>query len=250
MDSPVTTPSAEAPPAGTLRVSEGVHEPLIELRGIRRTFTQGERTLEVLRGVSFGVRAGEMLALVGPSGSGKSTLLHIAGLLERPDAGEVVILGQRCESLPDHERTLMRRDVTGFVYQFHHLLAEFSATENIMLPQMVAGRSRRQAARRAEDLLALVGLSERASHRPAQLSGGEQQRVALARALANEPVVLLADEPTGNLDPATAFSVFAVLETLVARTGIGAVVATHNRDLAHRMSRMLELRNGTAMETA
>jgi lipoprotein-releasing system ATP-binding protein len=217
---------------------------MIELDGIVRTFVQAGTRLEVLAGAALSVRPGELVALVGPSGAGKSTLLHIAGLLERPDGGEVRIAGTPTAGLGDLERTLLRRSRIGFVYQFHHLLPEFSAEENIMLPQMIAGVSRSQARIRARDLLDRIGLIPRASHRPARLSGGEQQRVAIARALANAPGLLIADEPTGNLDHHTAEAVFAVLMQLVRDDGLAALVATHNLELAHRMDRVLELRDG------
>lgn len=218
--------------------------PALELRDVYRTFRQGGRTLEVLRGVSLALAKGEVVALVGQSGSGKSTLLHIAGLLERPDAGEVLLDGQSCGRLGDGERTRARRDTLGFVYQFHHLLPEFSAEENVMLPLMIAGQTRGAARERARTLLEPLGLGERLDHRPGQLSGGEQQRVAIARALANAPSVLLADEPTGNLDPRTAAMVFADLVALVQRSGLGALIATHNPDLAAQMDRTLILADG------
>jgi lipoprotein-releasing system ATP-binding protein len=205
---------------------------------------QGDRQLEVLRGVSLDLRAGEIVALVGQSGSGKSTMLHIAGLLERPDAGDVVLDGKGAAALGDHQRTLLRRKFLGFVYQYHHLLPEFSALENVMLPQMLNGLSRSEARRRAVDLLAMVQLKDRADHRPGRLSGGEQQRVAVARAVANAPRVLLADEPTGNLDAATADTVFRQLLALVRETGMAALIATHNPDLAARMDRTVHLKDG------
>lgn len=216
----------------------------LELHDVRRTFLQGGRELPVLRGCSLAVARGTMVALIGPSGSGKSTFLHIAGLLERPDGGSVRVAGEEAGALNDAGRTALRRGKIGFVYQFHHLLPEFSAQENIMLPQLIAGRSVAEARRRAATLLAQVGLSERAGHRPAQLSGGEQQRVAIARALANSPSVLIADEPTGNLDPATAEQVFALLQNVARDAGIGFLMATHNHDLARRMDSVLELREG------
>ncbi|HTR84954.1 MAG TPA: ABC transporter ATP-binding protein [Reyranella sp.] len=216
----------------------------LSLDGITRTFVQGERRLEVLRGVSIDLKAGEIVALVGQSGSGKSTLLHIAGLLERPNGGEVVIDGKKAGSLPDSGRTALRRKFLGFVYQYHHLLPEFSALENVMLPQMLAGLSRSQARLRALDLLAMVQLKDRADHRPGRLSGGEQQRVAIARAVANAPRVLLADEPTGNLDAQTAETVFRQLLTLVRETGMAALIATHNPELAARMDRTVTLKSG------
>ncbi|WP_114391786.1 ABC transporter ATP-binding protein [Oleisolibacter albus] len=221
---------------------------VLALEGIRRSFKQAGATLDVLRGAACAVRAGELVALVGPSGAGKSTLLHIAGLLERADAGEVRIGGTAVTGLGDGERTALRREKIGFVYQFHHLLPEFSAEENIVLPQMIGGVSKAKARGRAQELLGLIGLQQRGSHRPAQLSGGEQQRVAIARALANRPRVLIADEPTGNLDQHTAESVFAMFQSLVRTQGLGALVATHNLDLARRMDRVLEMQDGLLVE--
>jgi lipoprotein-releasing system ATP-binding protein len=217
----------------------------LRLRGVRRTFVQGDRRLEVLRGISLDLRPSEIVALVGQSGSGKSTLLHIAGLLERPDEGDVILDGQSAATAADRERTILRRQFLGFVYQYHHLLPEFSAAENVILPQMLNGRSRREARARAEELLAMVQLKDRAEHRPGRLSGGEQQRVAIARAVANSPRVLLADEPTGNLDSSTAETVFRQLLGLVRDTGMAALVATHNPDLAARMDRTIVLKDGT-----
>ena len=202
----------------------------------------------MLRGVSFTVEPGQIVALIGPSGAGKSTLLHIAGLLERPTAGDVRIVGKSCDGLNDDRRTEIRRTGLGFVYQFHHLLPEFTARENIMLPQLIAGLTRREAGERADELLAMVGLEPRATHRPARLSGGEQQRVAIARALANAPGVLIADEPTGNLDQHTADSVFDVLLRIVRGAGVGALIATHNTGLAQRMDRVLALQDGGVVE--
>ncbi|HTO81287.1 MAG TPA: ABC transporter ATP-binding protein [Methylomirabilota bacterium] len=224
-------------------MNEDARDALV-LKDIRRSFRQGIGRLDVLRGVSLSVRRGELVALVGPSGCGKSTLLHIAGLLEPADAGEVWIAGQEGAALPDQERSALRSLAMGFVYQYHHLLREFSALENVVLPQMIAGRSRRDAGERARELLAMVGLAERADHRPAELSGGEQQRVAIARALANKPLLLLADEPTGNLDERTADEVFGVLLRLVRDAGLGALIATHNTALAGRMDRRLTLHEG------
>ncbi len=221
---------------------------MIELEGVIRIFVQAGTQLQVLRGASLRVRPGEMVALVGPSGAGKSTLLHIAGLLEHPDEGEVWIDGTATAALGDGERTLLRRSKVGFVYQFHHLLPEFSAEENIVLPQMIAGIRRSVASLRARELLDRIGLSARAGHRPGKLSGGEQQRVAIARALANSPGLLIADEPTGNLDHHTAEAVFAVLVKLARDDGLAALVATHNLDLARRMDRVLELRDGVLVE--
>jgi lipoprotein-releasing system ATP-binding protein len=216
----------------------------LSLQGIRRTFVQGDRRLDVLRGVSVDLHPGEIVALVGQSGSGKSTLLHIAGLLERPDEGEVVVDGKTAGKLPDRDRTGLRRGFLGFVYQYHHLLPEFSAVENVMLPQMLNGVSRTAARKRAGELLALVQLGDRLDHRPGRLSGGEQQRVAIARAVANAPRVLLADEPTGNLDSTTAETVFQQLLGLVRETGMAALVATHNPELAARMDRTVRLKDG------
>lgn len=216
----------------------------LEMKAITRTFHQGGRELSVLREANMALGRGEIIALVGPSGAGKSTLLHIAGLLERPDSGEVVIAGENCSGLPDAERTRLRRETLGFVYQFHHLLPEFSALENVMLPQMIAGVAKPTARARAGELLDMVGLRDRATHRPGQLSGGEQQRIAIARSVANAPTVLLADEPTGNLDPETAASVFGQMLKLVRGAGLGALVATHNMELAAKMDRTLQLRNG------
>jgi lipoprotein-releasing system ATP-binding protein len=216
----------------------------LSLRDIKRTFVQGDRRLEVLQGVSLDLRPGEIVALVGQSGSGKSTLLHIAGLLERPDGGDVVVDGKSAGAAGDRERTGLRRRVLGFVYQYHHLLPEFSAIENVMLPQMLNGRSRAQARSHAAELLAMVQLKDRSDHRPGRLSGGEQQRVAIARAVANAPRVLLADEPTGNLDASTADTVFRQLLSLVRDTGMAALVATHNPELAARMDRTVALKDG------
>jgi lipoprotein-releasing system ATP-binding protein len=226
----------------------GEGAPALALQGVARTYRQGGNALEVLRGVSLAVKPGEIVALVGPSGAGKSTLLHIAGLLERPDSGEVLLGGTSCGGLSDNERTALRRAHLGFVYQFHHLLPEFSALENVMLPQMIAGKSKSEARRRAADLLAQVGLEARASHRPARLSGGEQQRVAILRALANNPRLLLSDEPTGNLDQHAAADVMGVLIDLVRRTGLAALIATHNMELARRLDRVLALEDGLVVE--
>jgi lipoprotein-releasing system ATP-binding protein len=216
----------------------------LSLRDVKRTFVQGDRRLEVLQGVSLDLRPGEIVALVGQSGSGKSTLLHIAGLLERPDEGDIIVEGKSAGAVNDRERTALRRTVLGFVYQYHHLLPEFSAIENVMLPQMLNGRSRGQARSHAAELLAMVQLKDRSDHRPGRLSGGEQQRVAIARAVANAPRVLLADEPTGNLDSSTADTVFRQLLSLVRDTGMAALVATHNPELAARMDRTVTLKDG------
>jgi lipoprotein-releasing system ATP-binding protein len=218
--------------------------PALELRGVRRVFKQAGTELRVLNGTDLVLQAGEIVALVGPSGAGKSTMLHIAGLLERPDGGAVLIGGEDCGSLSDDRRTMLRRAEIGFVYQFHHLLPEFSALENVMLPQMIAAVSRRQAREKAAGLLDQVGLGSRAGHRPARLSGGEQQRVAIARALANNPKILLGDEPTGNLDHATGESVLQTLVDLVRGSGLAALIATHNLDLARRLDRIVALEDG------
>ena len=217
--------------------------PLV-MAGVQRIFRTEAGELPILRGVDLTIRAGEIVALVAPSGSGKSTLLHLAGLLEQPDGGTVSILGRDAGKLPDKDRTAIRRDAIGFVYQSHHLLGEFSALENVVLPQMIAGKSRRAAAERARALLTGFGLAERLEHLPGKLSGGEQQRVAIARALANAPAVLLADEPTGNLDVATSAVVFAELLSVVRTQNVAALIATHNPDLAARMDRTITLRDG------
>ena len=219
-------------------------EVALELKRVTRTFNQGGREIAVLREAGMSLARGEIVALVGPSGAGKSTLLHIAGLLERPDSGDVVITGENCANMPESERTRLRREALGFVYQFHHLLPEFSALENVMLPQMIAGVNKSTARERAGELLEMVGLSDRATHRPGELSGGEQQRIAIARSVANAPSVLLADEPTGNLDPETAGAVFGQMLKLVRGAGLGALVATHNLELASKMDRILQLRDG------
>ena len=224
-------------------------EPL-RLAGVARTFRSGAEELRVLRGVDLTLAAGEIVALVAPSGTGKSTLLHIAGLLEKPDAGTVSVLGREAGGVSDSELTGLRRDSIGFVYQFHHLLAEFSAAENVILPQLIAGTSRAAAAERAAALLDGFGLASRASHRPGKLSGGEQQRVAIARALANAPAVLLADEPTGNLDVGTASVVFDELLRTVRTQGVAALIATHNPELAARMDRTVGLRDGKIVSLA
>ena len=216
----------------------------LRLEELERGFTQGDRRIDVLKKASATFYPGETVALLGPSGAGKSTLLHIAGLLEKPDAGRVILNGVDCGTLDDNERTRVRRMEVGFVYQFHHLLPEFSALENVMLPQLILGRTKDDARTRAQSLLETLGLQERWDHRPAELSGGEQQRVAIARAVANQPKILLADEPTGNLDPHTAERVFEALMRLVNEEGVAAVVATHNLDLAARMDRTLRLTDG------
>jgi len=220
-------------------------DPVLRLNGITKAYKRGmPGEVTVLSGVNLQVAPGEVVALVAPSGAGKSTLLHIAGLLDAPDAGQVVIAGQDMTGKGDRVRTATRRRDVGFVYQFHHLLPEFTAAENIILPQLANGISAAQAAARAQDLLARVGIGDRADHRPAALSGGEQQRVAFCRALANKPRLLLADEPTGNLDPATASQVFGALMELVSDTGLSALIATHNLELAAQMDRVLRLNGG------
>lgn len=221
----------------------------LRLRAVVRTYRGEAGELHVLQGVDLVLREGEIVALVAPSGTGKSTLLHLAGLLERPDGGEVLIDGRGCGTLPDSARSEIRRKRIGFVYQFHHLLAEFTALENVILPQMIDGVGRAQAAARGRELLAAFGLAERVGHLPGKLSGGEQQRVAIARALANRPGVLLADEPTGNLDVQTSGKVFGELLKIVRDQGVAALVATHNMELAHRMDRVLTLQDGRAVAT-
>ena len=244
----MTVISPAQPPSGEVSLPGTARWPALALKDVRRTFRQGGTALEVLRGVTVDLKPGETVALVGPSGAGKSTLLHIAGLLERPDGGEVVIDGVATGGLSDRERTRLRRATLGFVYQNHHLLPEFSALENVMLPQIIAGASRRAARKQATALLARFGLEPRAQHRPARLSGGEQQRTAVARAIANEPKVLLADEPTGNLDSKTADAVFAELMALVRGSDLAALIATHNEALAERMDRIVHLEDGVLVE--
>jgi lipoprotein-releasing system ATP-binding protein len=219
-------------------------KPALELRHVARSYSEGDSRLDVFLDASIKVHAGEIVALVGQSGSGKSSLLHIAGLLETPTAGEVYVAGQNCTALDDASRTRIRRIGIGFVYQFHHLLPEFSALENIMMPQLIAGADKSAARKRALELLERFGLANRAEHRPAELSGGEQQRVAISRALANRPLLLLADEPTGNLDPKTSDQVHAEFLRVIAEEGVGALVATHNVELARRMTRLVRLENG------
>ena len=223
--------------------------PVIYLHEIKREYRQGEATLTILNGAKLALWAGQSVALVAPSGSGKSTLLHIAGLLETPDSGRVIVSGADCSRLGDAERTRVRRAEMGFVYQFHQLLPEFSALENVLLPQMIRGVTRGTGEAKAKQLLSMLGLGERLMHRPAQLSGGEQQRTAIARALANAPRLLLADEPTGNLDPTTSGHVFHQLLELVQHTGVAALMATHNLALASRMHRVLRLERGMLIET-
>ena len=219
-------------------------EPVLSIRGLERAYVTGAGPLTVLRGVDIDVGPGEVVGLIGPSGSGKSSLLHAAGLLEHPDRGQISILGRDCSALGERPRTRVRLANIGFVYQFHHLLPEFSALDNVALPQMIAGRSRRAARQRAEGLLAELGLAARTHHQPAQMSGGEQQRVAIARALANSPRLLLADEPTGNLDPGTSGTVFDALYKLVRSQGVAALIATHNLELARHMDRVFALKDG------
>ena len=221
---------------------------VLKLESITRRYKEGEGQLEVFSDLNLSLRAGEIVALVGQSGSGKSSLLHIAGLLEAPTSGEIYIEGVATSSLPDNDRTAIRRDAVGFVYQAHHLLPEFDALENVVLPQMIAGKSRARAQKQAERLLTVLGLGKRLTHRPSQLSGGEQQRVAIARALANRPRVLLADEPTGNLDPKTSGGVFDALIAATRSEGLAALIATHNFDLAARMDRALMLHQGKLIE--
>lgn len=219
-------------------------EVVIELKAVERHYVQGPRKLTILNGVNFSLHRGEMVALVAPSGVGKSTLLHTAGLLERPDAGDVVLSGKSCGRLSDDDRTAIRRNDIGFVYQFHHLLPEFSAVENIMMPQLIKGLPANEARERANLLLDYMQIAKRGTHRPSELSGGEQQRVAIARAVANAPLVLFADEPTGNLDPTTASYVFDALAALVRQSGLAALIATHNHELAGRMDRRITLSEG------
>ncbi|HEY8581119.1 MAG TPA: ABC transporter ATP-binding protein [Beijerinckiaceae bacterium] len=223
-------------------------EPVLQLDRVVRAYKQADAPLEILRGADLALWPGQTAALIAPSGAGKSTLLHLAGLLEKPDEGEVYIGHEPTAQMGDDQRTTLRRLEIGFVYQFHHLLPEFSALENVMLPQMIRGLTKAEARQRSTELLTYLGLGHRVTHRPAELSGGEQQRVAIARAVANTPRILLADEPTGNLDPKTADHVFAALTQLVQITGLAALVATHNLDLAARMDRRLTLRDGLIVE--
>jgi len=222
--------------------------PILFLHAVERQYRQGDVTLHILNGVELAIWAGQSVALVAPSGAGKSTLLHIAGLLEHPDHGDVYIDGAATAMLPDHERTRIRRNEIGFVYQSHHLLPEFTALENVLLPQMIRGLTRAESRKRAVELLGYLGLQARLNHRPAELSGGEQQRVAIARAVANAPRILLADEPTGNLDLHTADHVFAALSQLVRASGLATIIATHNMELAARMDRRVTLREGMVVE--
>ena len=221
---------------------------VLKLAGVERHYGQGETTLSILKGADFELRSGEIVALVAPSGTGKSTLLHLAGLLEHPDGGEVFVGGHSCNGLADDERTAIRRSEIGFVYQFHHLLPEFTALENIMMPQLIAGLPEKEARERANQLLEYMRIGHRGDLRPAELSGGEQQRVAIARAVANAPRILLADEPTGNLDPETASYVFDALGALVKQSGLAALIATHNHELAARMDRRVTIDGGKVID--
>ena len=236
-------PSTAAAPAAS-----DEKRPLLFLHAISRRFRQGDNTLDILRSAELAVWPGQSVSLIAPSGAGKSTLLHIAGLLEQPDAGEVYIDSVATSNLADLERTRIRRDDIGFVYQFHHLLPEFSAVENVMLPQMIRGLKKSEARTRASELLSYLGLKDRLEHRPAELSGGEQQRVAIARAVANAPRILLADEPTGNLDQRTSQRVFATMSQLVRASGLAAIIATHNLDIASQMDRRVTIREGGVVE--
>lgn len=222
--------------------------PALELQSISRVYGEGENSLEIFKDLSLTIMPGEIVGLVGPSGAGKSSLLHIAGLLEKPTAGQVVIAGQECNHLDDEARTRIRRIGVGFVYQFHHLLPEFSALENVVIPQLIAATPKADAEKRAKDLLGRLGLAHRISHRPSELSGGEKQRVAIARAIANRPLLLLADEPTGNLDPPTGELVHHEFTRLIQEEGLGALIATHNIEFANRMTRVMRLHNGTLVE--
>lgn len=229
-------------------MARNIGEPILQLKGVHRSYKEAERELTILKDAHFTLMRGEMVALVAPSGAGKSTLLHTAGLLERPDAGDVILGETSCAQLDDDQRTAMRRHDLGFVYQFHHLLPEFTALENVMIPQMLRGLTAKVAAVRAQNLLDYMRIGPRSSHRPAELSGGEQQRVAIARAVANAPLVLFADEPTGNLDPSTSSYVFQALEALVRQSGLSALIATHNHDLARRMDRCVTLQDGKIVD--
>jgi lipoprotein-releasing system ATP-binding protein len=231
-------------------VDSGTRIPILSLRDVELSYRQGERAIEILNGASGDVYAGETIGLLGPSGAGKSSLLHILGLLDRPNAGTIVLDGENCAEQSDTSRTLIRREKLGFIYQFHHLLPEFSAMENVALPQLILGMPKDEAEQRARRLLDEMGLAHRLDHRPAQLSGGEQQRVAIARGVANAPKMLLADEPTGNLDPGTAENVFQQLLRLVEHSGLTAIIATHNLDIARRMTRIWKLDQGKLAEAA
>ncbi|WP_305852534.1 ABC transporter ATP-binding protein [Bartonella sp. HY038] len=223
-------------------------EPVLKLINVDRTYNDSDQALTILDKANFTLNSGETVALVAPSGAGKSTLLHIAGLLEKPNGGEVELCRKSCSKLSDNERTAIRRSEVGFVYQFHHLLPEFTALENVMMPQLISGLKKKEAAARAEKLLEYMRVGHRIKHRPSELSGGEQQRVAIARAVANVPMVLLADEPTGNLDPVTSNYVFQALQALVKQSGLAALIATHNHALAKQMDRRITLENGKIVE--
>ena len=222
--------------------------PILRLDDVRRCFKQGPREIPVLQGANADLMPGQAVALVGPSGAGKSTLLHIAGLLESPNSGRVILNGRDCAELSEAERTRLRRQSIGFIYQFHQLLPEFSALENVVIPQLILGKTRRAAEARARELLTGLGLGDRVDHRPAELSGGEQQRTAICRGLANAPKLLLADEPTGNLDPKTSEHVFRELIDLIRSQGVAALIATHNLELASRMDRVLQLEDGKLID--
>ena len=242
MDDTTTIGEAATP------LPDNEEQPLLFLHGVCRHFSQGDERLDILKEAELAVWPGQSVALVAPSGSGKSTLLHIAGLLEYPNAGEVYIDAVATTPLSDSQRTRIRRTEIGFVYQFHHLLPEFSALENVIMPQMIRGLSQREATARSAELLSYLGLKDRLTHRPAELSGGEQQRVAIARAVANAPRILLADEPTGNLDVRTAEHVFGTLGQLVRASGLAAIIATHNMDIAAQMDRRVTIRDGAVVE--
>ena len=222
--------------------------PVIEISQLSQYFQQGQTRLEILKDVSLKITAGEMVGLVGPSGSGKSTLLHLAGLLERPSGGKIIYMGQDCELMTDHQRTKLRLHEIGFIYQFHHLLPEFSAIENIIMPQLIAGLTKMEAANRANQLLNMVGLSEGADHKASQLSGGEKQRVAIVRSIANVPRLVLADEPTGNLDPLTSTQVFEQLRSVIKGGKLSAIIATHNYQLAEKLDRIFKIEGGSLVE--
>jgi lipoprotein-releasing system ATP-binding protein len=249
MDDKTTTSMEPAPaPAPAAANAADKDKPIVFLHAVSRRFRQGDSTLDILKSAELAVWRGQSVALVAPSGAGKSTLLHIAGLLEHPDSGEVYIDDIATSRLTDIQRTRIRRSDIGFVYQFHHLLPEFSAVENVMLPQMICGLARGEARNRAAELLTYLGLKDRLTHRPAELSGGEQQRVAIARAVANAPRIVLADEPTGNLDVRTSERVFGALSQLVRASGLAAIIATHNLDIAAQMDRRVTIREGTVVE--
>ena len=227
---------------------EPTKSPVIEISQLSQFFRQGQTRLEILKNVSLKIRAGEMVGLVGPSGSGKSTLLHLAGLLERPSGGKIVYMGQDCELMTDNQRTKLRLNEIGFIYQFHHLLPEFSARDNVIMPQLIAGLPKIEAVNRANQLLNMVGLSERGDHKPSQLSGGEKQRVAIVRSIANVPQLVLADEPTGNLDPLTSAQVFEQLRRVIKGGKLSALIATHNHQLAEQLDRSFKIEGGSLVE--